>query len=62
VLSPSTTAHDFKTKLPDHQRMPSVRKILLVSSDERRIERWRARAMAGATTPSPARPLHPSSA
>jgi Uma2 family endonuclease len=40
VLSPSTTVHDLKTKLPDYQRMPSVREILLISSEERRIERW----------------------
>jgi Uma2 family endonuclease len=40
VLSPSTTAHDFKTELPDYQRIPSVREILLISSQERRIERW----------------------
>jgi Uma2 family endonuclease len=40
VLSPSTTVHDFRTKLPDYQRMPSVREILLISSEERRIERW----------------------
>jgi Uma2 family endonuclease len=40
VLSPSTSVHDFKTKLPDYQRMRSVREILLISSEERRIERW----------------------
>jgi Uma2 family endonuclease len=40
VLSPSTTLHDFRTKLPDYQRMPSVREILLIASEERRIERW----------------------
>jgi Uma2 family endonuclease len=32
--------HDFETKLPDYQRMSSVREILLVSSEERRVERW----------------------
>jgi Uma2 family endonuclease len=40
VLSPSTTMHDFKIKLPDYQRIPSVREILLISSEERRVERW----------------------
>jgi Uma2 family endonuclease len=40
VLSPSTTVHDFKTKLPDYQRVPSAREILLISSEERRVERW----------------------
>jgi Uma2 family endonuclease len=40
VLSPSTTLHDFRTKLPDYQRMPSVREVLLIASEERRIERW----------------------
>jgi Uma2 family endonuclease len=40
VLSTATRAHDFKTKLPGYQRMPSVREILLISSEERRIERW----------------------
>jgi Uma2 family endonuclease len=40
VLSRSTTAHDFRTKLPDYQRMPSIREILLIASEERRIERW----------------------
>jgi Uma2 family endonuclease len=41
VLSPSTTAHDFKTKLPDYQRMASVREVMLVASEERRVEIWR---------------------
>ena len=40
VLSRPTIRHDFKTKLPDYRRMRSVREILLIASEERRIERW----------------------
>jgi Uma2 family endonuclease len=54
VLSPSTTVHDFETKLPDYQRIPSLREILLISSEERRIERclregdgWRQSSFVG---------------
>ena len=41
VLSPSTAQHDRGTKVPDYCELPSVREILLVSSQERRVQRWR---------------------
>src|SRR5919106_1559645 len=41
VLSPTTSATDFSRKLPDHQQIPSMRDILLVSSMERLIRHWR---------------------
>lgn len=41
VLSPSTAAHDRTQKLPDYRRIASVREIVLVSSQERRVEIWR---------------------
>lgn len=41
VLSPTTTATDFNRKLPDYQRIPSMRDVLLVSSMERRVRHWR---------------------
>jgi Uma2 family endonuclease len=40
VLSPTTSAIDFNRKLPDHQQIPSMRDILLVSSMERRVRHW----------------------
>jgi Uma2 family endonuclease len=39
ALSASTSMCGFKAKLPDYQRMPSVGEILLISSEERRVER-----------------------
>ena len=44
VLSPTTSATDFSRKLPDHELMPSMRDILLVSSMERLIRHWRRKA------------------
>ena len=41
VLSPSTAAHDRIRKLDDYRQIPSVREILLVSSEERRVQHWR---------------------
>jgi Uma2 family endonuclease len=41
VLSPSTAAHDRTQKLPDYRRIASVQEIVLVSSQERRVEIWR---------------------
>lgn len=41
VLSPSTAAHDRTRKLPDYRRIASVQEIVLVSSQERRVELWR---------------------
>jgi Uma2 family endonuclease len=41
VLSPSTAAHDRSRKLPDYRRIASVQEIVLVSSQERRVELWR---------------------
>lgn len=41
VLSPSTAATDRLLKLPDYRLIPSVTDILLVESQEARIEHWR---------------------
>jgi Uma2 family endonuclease len=43
VLSPSTALHDFTVKLPDYRRIPSVREILLVSLQQRRVQVFRRR-------------------
>ena len=41
VLSPSTALRDRGLKLDDYRQIPSVREILLVSSQERRVQHWR---------------------
>jgi Uma2 family endonuclease len=41
VLSPTTAVHDRGRKVEDYSRLPSVREILLVSSEERRVRYWR---------------------
>jgi Uma2 family endonuclease len=41
VLSPSTAARDRTRKLDDYRQIPSVREILLVASQERRVQHWR---------------------
>jgi Uma2 family endonuclease len=41
VLSPSTGRTDFKRKLPDQQRIASMRDILLIASEERKVRHWR---------------------
>ncbi len=41
VLSPSTEVHDRGRKVEDYSRLPSVKEILLVSSEERRVRSWR---------------------
>ncbi len=41
ILSPSTAQRDRGTKLPDYREVATVREILLVSGQERRIQRWR---------------------
>ena len=41
VLSPSTALHDRGRKVEDYSRLPSVKEILLVSSEERRVRSWR---------------------
>jgi Uma2 family endonuclease len=41
VLSPSTADHDRGRKVEEYSRLPSVREILLVSSEERRARTWR---------------------
>jgi Uma2 family endonuclease len=41
VLSPSTAVHDRGRKVEDYSRLPAVKEILLVSSEERRIRYWR---------------------
>ncbi len=44
VLSPSTAAHDRGVKLPDYLEIPSIREILLVDSERRRVQHWRREA------------------
>ena len=41
VLSPSTELYDRKGKLDLYRSIPSVEEILLVASDEPRVERYR---------------------
>ena len=41
VTSPSTAAYDRGMKLAHYKRIPSLREILIVAHDERRIELWR---------------------
>lgn len=41
VLSPSTAVHDRGRKLDDYCRLASVQEILLVGSEERRVQHWR---------------------
>ena len=41
VLSPSTESYDRGEKLAHYKRMPSLREIVLVAHDERRVEVWR---------------------
>jgi Uma2 family endonuclease len=41
VLSPSTAVHDRGRKVEAYSRLPSVKEILLVSSEERRLRSWR---------------------
>jgi Uma2 family endonuclease len=41
VLSPSTASHDRTRQLLDYRRIASVQEIVLVSSQERRVEFWR---------------------
>lgn len=44
VLSPSTAIHDRGSKLHFYQALPSVTQILLVYTDECRVESWVRRA------------------
>ena len=41
VLSPSTALHDRGRKLDHYRQLASVKEILLVASEERRVEHWR---------------------
>ena len=41
VLSPSTALHDRGRKLDHYRQLPSVKEILLVASEERRVQHWR---------------------
>jgi Uma2 family endonuclease len=41
VLSPSTQLHDRGRKLDDHRQLPSVNEVLLVASEQRRVQHWR---------------------
>jgi Uma2 family endonuclease len=41
ILSPSTEAHDRSVKLVDYRHIPSVREIVLVASNDKKVEHWR---------------------
>mgnify|MGYP002619913522 CR=1 FL=1 len=41
VLSPSTEAYDRGEKLAHYKRIESLREVLLVAHDERRVDLWR---------------------
>ena len=41
VLSPLTEDHDRGRKVPDYREIPSLQEILVVASQERRVELWR---------------------
>jgi Uma2 family endonuclease len=41
VLSPSTEAKDRGIKLLDYRHLPSVQSIVLIASEEQRVELWR---------------------
>ncbi|HSA80515.1 MAG TPA: Uma2 family endonuclease [Geminicoccaceae bacterium] len=41
VLSPSTALHDRGRKLDHYRQLSSVNEILLVASEERRVQHWR---------------------
>jgi Uma2 family endonuclease len=43
VLSPTTAEHDRGGKLYDYRRIPPVREIALVASEQRHVEIWRRR-------------------
>jgi Uma2 family endonuclease len=43
VLSPSTALHDPGRKLDHYRQLPSLKEILLVASEERRVQHWRRR-------------------
>ena len=43
VLSSSTIEHDRGRKAYDYRRIPSVREIVLVASEQRQVEIWRRR-------------------
>jgi Uma2 family endonuclease len=40
VLSPSTALHDRGRKLDHYRQLPSLKEILLVASEERRVQHW----------------------
>ena len=41
VVSQSTAILDHGQKLDDYRQLPSVKEILLVASEERRVQHWR---------------------
>jgi Uma2 family endonuclease len=43
VLSPSTIEHDRGRKAYDYRRIPSVREIVMIASEQRHIVIWRRR-------------------
>lgn len=41
MLSPSTEDHDRGRKVADYREIPSLQEILVVASQQRRVELWR---------------------
>jgi Uma2 family endonuclease len=41
LLSPSTQLHDRGRKLDDYRQLPSLDEVLLVASEQRRVQHWR---------------------
>jgi Uma2 family endonuclease len=41
VLSPTTMDHDRDMKLADYRRVETVKDIVLIASEEKRVEHWR---------------------
>jgi len=50
VLSPTTEAHDRGLKLVSYRQIPSVKEIVLIASDERRVELWQRGAVSWTVT------------
>jgi Uma2 family endonuclease len=52
ILSPSTEEYDRGEKLLHYQQIPSLRELVLVGSDERRIDVWRRDGQSWALAPA----------
>ncbi|MEE8409014.1 MAG: Uma2 family endonuclease [Myxococcota bacterium] len=50
VLSPSTEAYDRGDKLEHYKQITSLRDVVLVSHEQRRVDVWRREEMGGWTT------------